>query len=197
MTRIRRLLFSCALLTCRTAAQSDGLDDSALIKRSRKLRQEKDASVDRHSSEHPYQEGIALVIDSDEHHKQSIESRKDAHATSISPLRLLQTQSWRTNNNYRNRNSGINSDGTTGENYWKDRINRALRNVGIVIVVWFVVIGFIGGVCRCYLCWESILSNSFRYNSAFDEDGNHIEESEERSDGVDMPPISALNGHHV
>lgn len=196
MTRIRRLLFCYALLTCRTAAQSDGLDDSALIKRSRKLlRHERDASADGRSLEQLFQADIGLVIDGQQ--IQSIDSRRDAHAA-ITPSRLLQTQSWRTNNNYnRNRNSGINSDGTTRENYWKDRINRGLRNVGIVIVVWFVVIGFIGGVCRCYLCWESILSNSFRYNSNFDEDGNHLEASDERSDGVDMPPISPLNGHHV
>ncbi len=188
MKRIRRLLFCYALFACRTAAQSAGLDDSAsLMKRSRTLRQEKVISADRHSLDQPYQAGTGLVIDDQQ--IQSIGNGKDARAT-ITPLRLLQTQSWRTNN------SGINSDGTTGENYWKDRINRGLRNVGIVIVVWFVVIGVIGGVCRCYLCWESILSSSFRYNATYDEDGNHIE-SDERSDGVDMPPISAMNGHHV
>ncbi len=195
MKRIRRLLFCYALLTYRTAAQSDGLDDSAsLINRSRNLRQENAISADRHSIEQPYLADIVPVIDDQQ--IQPIESRKDVYATSITPLRLLQTQSWRTNNKYNNRNSEINSDGTAGENYWKDRINKGLRNVGIVIVVWFVVIGFIGGVCRCYLCWESILSNSFRYNATFDEDGNHIE-SDERSEGVDMPPISDMNGHHV
>lgn len=123
---------------------------------------------------------------------QSIERRNDAHAKSSS--RLLQTQSWRTNNNYRN--SGINPDGTTGEYYWKDRINRGLRNVGIVVVLWFVLVGTAGVCCRCYLCWESILmGNSLFRNNEFHGDGNHHEA--DRLDGVDMPTASSFHGHHV
>jgi hypothetical protein len=176
----------------------EALDDREPIIRSRNLRQEKDASAYLHSLENnleqPYQADTAPLLD--EHYIQSIERRSDVHAPSKSS-RLLQQSYWRTNNNNNNRNSGINSDGTTGEYYWKDRINKGLRNVGIVLIIWFVIVGSIGTVCRCYLCWESILGNSFRYNSNFNEDGNHVEDSDERLDGVDMPPISSLNGHQV
>ena len=103
--------------------------------------------------------------------------------------RLLQTRSWKTNSNHQY--SGINSDGTTAEGYWKGRIYRGLRNAGIVLVVWFIVIGSIGAICRCYLCWESILrGNSFRYDSNINDDDDHHQE-DERSDGVDMPPVSS------
>jgi hypothetical protein len=190
MMLIRRLLFVIVLLSCRG---SDGLDDAPIIRNN--LRQEKAATADRYYSldnnnlEQPYQADIAILI---EQRTQSIERHNDAHAKPSS--RLLQTQSWRTNNNYRN--SGINPDGTTGEYYWKDRINRGLRNVGIVIIIWIVVIGFMGMVCRCYLCWESILTgySLFRYDQ-FNGDGNHHEG--DRLDGVDMPPTSSLDGHQV
>mmetsp|Transcript_22709 Transcript_22709/g.33898 ORF Transcript_22709/g.33898 Transcript_22709/m.33898 type:complete len:193 (+) Transcript_22709:57-635(+) len=192
MTLRRWLLFVITLLTCRVEA----LDDREPIIQSRHLRQEA-ASAYLHSLEtnleQPYQADTAPLLD--EQHMQSIERRSDVHAPST-PSRLLQQSYWRTNNN-NNRNSGINSDGTTGEYYWKDRINKGLRNVGIVLIIWFVVVGTIGTICRCYLCWESILGNSFRYNSNFNEDGNHVEDSDERLDGVDMPPISSLNGHQV
>mmetsp|Transcript_22318 Transcript_22318/g.36704 ORF Transcript_22318/g.36704 Transcript_22318/m.36704 type:complete len:205 (+) Transcript_22318:62-676(+) len=202
MTLMTLVLFVIVLLNCRVAAQSDGLYDRTLILRSRNLRHE--LAGDRHSLENnldqPYQADIAPII-ADQQIK-LIGDHNDAQSTSTSSSsssRNLQTQSWRTNNNY-NRNSGINSDGTTGENYWKDRISKGLRNAGIVIVIWFVVIGSIGTVCRCYLCWESILRNSFGYNSTLNGDDNYVEDaderySNERLNGVDMPPVSSLNGH--
>jgi len=194
MTLMRWLLFVIVLLTCRVEA----LDDREPIIQSRNLWQEKAAAAYLHSLENnleqPYQADIAPLLD--EQHTQSMERRSDAHVTSASS-RLLQQSYWRTNTKNNNRNSGINSDGTTGESYWKDRINKGLRNVGIVLVIWFVVVGTIGTICRCYLCWESILGNSFRYNSNFNEDGNQVEDSDERLDGVDMPPVSSLNGHQV
>ena len=197
MALIRSLLLFVIVffLDCRVVAQSDGLYERTLII-------QRAASAGRNSLEHnldqPHHTDNASVIA--DHRIQSIENRNDAQSTSTS--RNLQTQSWRTNNNYYNRNSGINSDGTTGEYYWKDRINKGLRNVGIVIVIWFVVIGSIGTVCRCYLCWESILRNSFGYNSTLNGDDHYVEDSDERysderMNGVDMAPISSSNEHQV
>ena len=192
------ILFVIVLLNCRVAAQSDARYDRTLL-RSRNLRREKAVTTENNNNlDQPYQvDAVPVIADQ---LIQSIENRNDAQATSTSSSRNLQTQSWRTNNN-NNRNSGINSDGTTGEYYWKDRINKGLRNVGIVIVIWFVVVGSIGTVCRCYLCWESILRNSFGYNTTFDEDDNYVESderySDERLNGVDMAPISSLNERQV
>ena len=200
MTFIRLfvLIFVIFFLDCGVVAQSDGQQ----IKQSRNL-QETAASAGHNSLEHnldqPYQADNASVIA--DHRIQLIENRNDAQSTSMT-YRNLQTQSWRTHNNY-NRNSGINSDGTTGEYYWKDRINKGLRNVGIVIVIWFVVIGSLGMVCRCYLCWESILRNSFGYNSTLNGGDHYVEDSDEGysdervNDGVDMAPISSCNEHQV
>eukprot|EP00984_Skeletonema_dohrnii_P026206 scaffold15520_cov114-Skeletonema_dohrnii-CCMP3373.AAC.2 len=138
MTLMRWLLFVIVLLTCRVEA----LDDREPIIQSRNLRQEKDASAYLHSLENnleqPYQADTAPLLD--EQHTQSMERRSDAHVTSASS-RLLQQSYWRTNTKNNNRNSGINSDGTT--------------------------------------------------------DGNQVEDSDERLDGVDMPPVSSLNGHQV
>eukprot|EP00984_Skeletonema_dohrnii_P020479 scaffold9991_cov139-Skeletonema_dohrnii-CCMP3373.AAC.3 len=137
MTLMRWLLFVIVLLTCRVEA----LDDREPIIQSRNLWQEKAAAAYLHSLENnleqPYQADIAPLLD--EQHTQSIERRSDVHAPSTSS-RMLQQNYWRTNNN-NNRNSGINSDGTT--------------------------------------------------------DGNQVEDSDERLDGVDMPPISSLNGHQA
>ena len=50
-------------------------------------------------------------------------------------------------------------------------LGRGLYSVGFMVVVWFVIIGTIGGVMRCYLCWERVFTernylwNTFVYNS--------------------------------
>ena len=171
MTLIRRLLFAIFLISCR---RTDG----------------RQASAEQYPLVNNLEQADStpLII---EHPIQSIERHNDA------TLRFLQTQSWRTNNNNNNRNSGINPDGTTGENYWKDRINKGLRNVGLVAIIWFVIVGSIGMVCRCYLFWERLFMGGNSYN-AFNngDDGNH---EDDRLDGVDMPPTSSssFNGHQV
>ena len=153
----------------------------------------------------------SATLHDDEHHvinKPSLLRSSDGNSVAL--RRNLQTQTWRTgnykhNNNNNNRNNGINSDGTTGEYYWRDRLNKGLRNVMYAIIIWFVVIGSIGTVCRCYLCWERILSgNSFRYNSINDNDSNtpnrdddyqhhdQYGDEEDRVDGVECP---SFNGH--
>lgn len=164
-----------------------------------------DNSVTSHNDEHHVINKLPLLRSSD--------------GNSVALRRNLQTQTWRTgnykhnnnsNSNNNNRNNGINPDGTTGEYYWRDRLNKGLRNVMYAIIIWFVVIGSIGTVCRCYLCCERILSgNSFRYNSfnndndnnnhhqSGDDDYQHHDQygdEEDRVDGVECP---SFNGHQA
>jgi hypothetical protein len=160
----------------------------------------------------------SVTLHNDEHHVTNKLSLLRSSDGSVALRRNLQTQTWRTgnykhnnNSNNNNRNNGINSDGTTGEYYWRDRLNKGLRNVMYAIIIWFVVIGSIGTVCRCYLCWERILSgNSFRYNSFNDDHDNNNHhngnddyqhhdqygDEEDRMDGVECPTTS-FNGHQA
>jgi hypothetical protein len=156
--------------------------------------------------------GNAVILhhNNDEHHV-TIKSSLLRSSDDDVAHRNLQTQTWRTgnykhnnNSNNNNRNNGINSDGSTGEYYWRDRLNKGLRNVMYAIIIWFVVIGSIGTVCRCYLCWERILSgNSFRYNSFNDDNDNNNHHNgdddyqRDEEDGVDMCPTTSFNGHQA
>lgn len=148
-----------------------------------------------------------VIPHDDEHHATNKLSLRSSDDSVLALRRYLQTQTWRTGNykHNNNRNNGINSDGTTGEYYWRDRLNKGLRNVMYAIIIWFVIIGSIGTVCRCYLCWENILSgSSFRYNS-FDNDDNHRSGGDDyqhhdqygdEEDGVECPTTS-FNGHQA
>ncbi len=160
----------------------------------------------------------SVIFHNDEHHATNKLSLLRSSDGGVALRRNLQTQTWRTgnykhnnnnnNSNNNNHNNGINSDGTTGEYYWRDRLNKGLRNVMYAIIIWFVIIGSIGAVCRCYLCWERILSgNSFRYNSfnddhdnnnhrSGDDDYQHHDQYGDEEDGVDMCPTS-FNGHQA
>lgn len=212
----RRPLFITAIFVlhcCRVSVfahqQSDALQTNVFIRhktnnelgdKQAALDQTFDNSVTFHNDEHHVTNKLSLLRSSD---------------GGVALRRNLQTQTWRTgnykhnnnNNSNNNRNNGINSDGTTGEYYWRDRMNKGLRNVMYAIIIWFVVIGSIGAVCRCYLCWERILSgNSFRYNSfnddhdnnnhrSGDDDYQHHDQYGDEEDGVDGVECPSFNGH--
>lgn len=188
------LLFDIALISCRRAvAQSitDRVDEAPRRNQNLLLRHQVTGNEAR------------TIVSSSGNYAKWIERSYDVHSTTSSlpsSSRLLQTQSWKTNNNYNNnRNSGINySDGTPGQYYWEDRIKKGLHNVGIFLIIWFAVIGLIGTVCRCYLCCERILGDSsFRYSVFHNEvcRNSHHHDEEDRSDGIDLGPTSSFDGH--